>query len=122
MLVAMWMTRDPATIRPTTSIADAAMEMARRRFRHLVVTAKPGPSGVLGLVSLHDLARAFPPDLNPLSAAGISQGPQRTVGEIMTRDPLTVAPDTPLEVAARLMLERKFGALPIVRDMGSRGL
>src|SRR5512140_1903253 len=116
MLVAMWLTRDPATIRPTTSIGDAAMEMARRRFRHLVVTPKVGPSRVLGLVSLHDLARAFPPDVNPLSTAGISQGPQRTVGEIMTRDPLTAAPDTPLEVAARLMLERKFGALPIVRD------
>jgi CBS domain-containing protein len=41
MLVAMWMTKDVATVRPTTSIANAATEMARRGFRHFVVTAQP---------------------------------------------------------------------------------
>jgi CBS domain-containing protein len=38
MLVAMWMMENPATIRPTTTIADAAVEMSRRHFRHVLVT------------------------------------------------------------------------------------
>ena len=116
MLVTMWMTRDPATVRPTASIAAVATAMARRRFRHLLVTDRPGAARVLGTVSLHDLARAYPPDVDPLSAAGWSRGPRRQVAEIMSRDPWTVTPDASLEDAARLMLERKVGALPVVRD------
>ena len=32
----------------------------------------------------------------------------------MTNDPVVVAPDAPLAEAARLMLQRKVGALPVV--------
>lgn len=109
------MTRDPATIRPATSIPDAAAEMARRGFRHLVVTDRSGAARILGIVSLHDLARAYPPDVNPLSA-GCSQGPRRAVAEIMSRDPVTVASDAPIEEAARLMMRGRFGALPVVHN------
>jgi acetoin utilization protein AcuB len=31
----------------------------------------------------------------------------------MTEDPVTVAPETPVTEAARLLLERKIGALPV---------
>src|SRR5689334_9642163 len=123
MLVAMWMTEDPATVRPTTTIAEAAELMSRRAFRHLLVTDRPGKDGeLLGIVSLRDLARAFPPDVNPLSAAGWSDGPKQPVGEIMTRHPRTVTPETTLEEAARLLLERKFGALPVVRGKRLAGI
>jgi acetoin utilization protein AcuB len=114
MLVAMWMTTDVATVRPTTSIAQTAAEMARHGFRHIVVTAEPGRGRVLGILSLHDVARAFPPDVNPLSATAVASGPSRPVQEIMSRHPRTVMGDTPIEDAARLMLERKLGALPVV--------
>ncbi len=122
MLVAMWMTRDPATVRPTAAIADVASEMARRRFRHVLVTDGPRATRLLGIVSLHDLARAFPVDVNPLSASGYGHGPRQPVAEIMSRNPLTVTPETPLEDAARLMLEHKFGAVPVVRDAALAGI
>ncbi|HEY2385514.1 MAG TPA: CBS domain-containing protein [Candidatus Binatia bacterium] len=123
MLVAMWMTDDPATVRPTATIADAAEQMSRRRFRHLLVTDRPGKEGeLLGIVSLRDLARAFPPHINPLSAAGWTDGPRQPVGEVMTRQPCTVTPETTLEDAARLLLERKFGALPVVRGKRLAGI
>src|SRR5205085_12291474 len=105
MLVAIWMTRNVATVRPTTPIVEAAEEMARQGFRHVVVTAEPGRGRVLGILSLHDVARAFPPDVNPLSVAPIATGPSRPVQEIMTRHPLTIAAGIPIEDAARLMLE-----------------
>jgi acetoin utilization protein AcuB len=111
-----------ATVAPTATIAAAALEMARHGFRHVVVTAEPGRGRVLGILSLHDVARAFPADVNPLSAAAFASGPSRPVQEVMTRQPLTVAADTPLEDAARLMLERKLGALPVVHGDGLLGI
>jgi CBS domain-containing protein len=41
-------------------------------------------------------------------------GAARSVGEIMARNPRTVAPDTPIEDAARVLLEHKIGAVPVV--------
>jgi acetoin utilization protein AcuB len=39
-----------------------------------------------------------------------------TVGEIMTRDVITVTEYTPLEEAARIMADSKIGGLPVMRD------
>jgi acetoin utilization protein AcuB len=38
------------------------------------------------------------------------------VKEIMRKNPLTVAPDTPFEEALRLGQEKKIGAFPVVED------
>ncbi len=38
------------------------------------------------------------------------------VESVMTPDPATVAPDTPLDEAARKILELKVGGLPVVED------
>lgn len=35
---------------------------------------------------------------------------------IMTPNPVTVTPDTPLEKAARLILQHKIGGLPVVKE------
>ncbi len=40
------------------------------------------------------------------------------VEEIMTREPLTVAPDTPITEAAKLLLERRINGLPVVDSTG----
>lgn len=116
MLVGMWMSRTLITVPPTLSVAEAAAEMARRRIRRLLVVQTPAPKKVLlGIVSLNDVARAFPPDTNPLSVVAVSRGPDRPVSEVMTPEPFTVEPDTPIEDAARVLVERKIGALPVVR-------
>ena len=49
-----WMTPDPMTIEPETSIEDAAKIMFEQNFRHLPVV-KDGRN--LGIVSLRVLAR-----------------------------------------------------------------
>jgi CBS domain-containing protein len=117
MLVSMWMTRGVAVIPATMTIADAAAEMSCRDVRRLPVV-EPGLGGprLVGIVSLIDLVRAFPADVNPLSPVAADRGPRQPVAGIMTRDPLTIAPDAPLEEAARMMLEHRIGGLPVVRD------
>jgi CBS domain-containing protein len=42
----------------------------------------------------------------------------KTVAEVMTRDPLTVTPDTPLTDVIRTIAERKISGLPVVDDAG----
>jgi acetoin utilization protein AcuB len=119
MLVRMWMTRQVAAIPPSMAIVEAAAEMARRRVRRLPVVV-PGESGprLVGIVSLLDVTRAFPPDVNPRSISAADQGPRAPVSTIMTTDVVTVGPDTPLEDAALLLATRKIGAAPVV--MGER--
>lgn len=41
---------------------------------------------------------------------------EQTVRDIMTKDPVTVAPDLSVTDAAKMMVERKIGALPVVKD------
>jgi CBS domain-containing protein len=50
-----WMTRDPATISPETTVQAALDMMLTRGFRHLPVVDGTSP---VGMVSMRDLSRA----------------------------------------------------------------
>jgi acetoin utilization protein AcuB len=115
MFVSLWMTRHPVTISPDTTISQAAKEMLVHGFRRLLVT-EPGPGGpkLVGMVTARDVSLASPPDANPFSEHPPAEEIARPVSEIMSRTLLTTAPSTPIEDAARIMRERKVGALPVV--------
>ena len=42
--------------------------------------------------------------------------------DLMTRNPLTIAPEASIEAAARIMRDRKIGALPVTRDGVLKGI
>ena len=42
-----------------------------------------------------------------------------TVAEVMTTDPITVSPETPVWQVAETMLEQKIGGLPVVDDQNN---
>jgi len=115
VLVGMWMTRDPVAVSPDDDVAEVALVMSRHQVRRVLVT-RPGALGVrlVGIASVGDVARAFPPDVNPLGAS-LGQPIGRTVAEVMSADVETVTPETPIEDAARRLRERKIGALPVLR-------
>lgn len=100
-----WMTRQPVTVPEECPIETALGHMRTAEIRHLLVT---GGDRVTGIVSLRDVPRLLGDPARP----GRLTEPVR---RIMTEGPLTVPPETPVLVAARLLLERKIGALP-VRD------
>jgi acetoin utilization protein AcuB len=116
MIVGMWMTQNPITIAPQASISDAAVEMSRRHVRRLLVAdaTSEGPR-LLGIVTSYDVARAFPPDVNPFSAVAGDARVTRPVSTVMARAVRTATPDTPIEVAASILRIHKIGALPVVR-------
>src|SRR4029453_13299411 len=123
MVVSRWMTRDPGTISPDTTISHAAKEMLAHGFRRLLVTeADPSGPKLGGIVTARRVAVAGPPDPNPFSEDPAAEEIVRPVSEIMSCAPLTTAPSTPIEDAARIMLERKVGALPVVYASRLQGI
>ena len=54
--VSKWMTRDPSTIGPDTSVGEALDRMLSGGFRHLPVMES---DAVVGLVSMRDLAKSM---------------------------------------------------------------
>ena len=103
--VSDWMTRQPATVAPDSSIGAALGRMRSAEVRHLLVVEA---DRLVGIVSYRDWRRV---QAGETPAGWESQA----VSRIMTEDPVTVAPETPVTVVARVLLERKIGCLP-VRD------
>jgi len=115
MLVGMWMTRNVVTVSPGTFISDAAVEMSHRGIRRLPVV-ESSPEELVGIVSAGDVARAFPPDLNPSAVVAGERQLCQPVSAIMTRRVRTATPSTPIEQAARVLRDHKIGAMPVLRD------
>jgi acetoin utilization protein AcuB len=108
------MTPDPKTIAPEVSVLEATERMQRERVRRYPVI---GDGKLVGIVSLDDFLRASPSSVASLNVWEVSyQLTQVKVGDVMTKEVITVTELTPLEEAAKLMLDRRIGGLPVVRD------
>jgi acetoin utilization protein AcuB len=116
MFVEKWMTPDPFTISPDTAISVAAMEMGKRKFRRIPVVDSSNGRFLVGIVSKYDIARAFPPNLNPFSVEVFKDSVPRPVSSIMTTRVLTTKPDCSIEDVAKTLRCNKIGALPVLRD------
>lgn len=118
-LVRDWMTPHPITVDPKTSLPDAHRLMKDSHIRRLPVVSQ---GRVVGIVTLGDIREAQPSDATSLSIYELHYLLAKlTVDKLMTRDPLTIAPDASIREAARLMMENKIGGLPVV-DPGSGAL
>lgn len=96
------------------TIADDVMQLGR--IRHLPVLDDDGQE-VVGIVSQRDLFRGA-----LAKALGYGQHARRKildtllVKDVMTTDVITTRPETPLAEAARVLMERKIGSLPVVKE------
>ena len=100
----------PVTVPPGATVAAALSAMRRGRFRHLPVVAA---AELVGVVSSNDLEASPGAPVEAAESLG-----DRPVAEVMTGQPVTVWPDEPVEVAARLLVEHAIGCLPVVADEG----
>lgn len=89
--------------------------MDDRNIRHAPVV--DGAGNLVGLVTQRDLLRTglngqgqLPPEAERQARLHVS------VGEIMNPDVVTARPDEDIRDAARIMLDNKFGCLPVVED------
>lgn len=95
------MNRDPATVAPDASLAEAASAMQRRGVGSAVVV---DARSVIGILTERDVARAV--------AGGAAPEAARVRGW-MTAAPLTVAPGDDVTGALDRMLDRDFRHLPV---------
>jgi acetoin utilization protein AcuB len=107
------MTRSVATIH-SDALASGAIEMMRkRRIRHLPVVDREGR--LVGIVTDRDLRQVvFDPAVQARLARASDALRGLTVREVMTWGAVIVTPGTSIRDAARLMHERKVGALPVI--------
>lgn len=113
MLVRDRMSRRVTTVRPEARLSEAAQLMRARRIRHLPVVDPAGR--LVGMVTDRDLRQAlFAPAVQAEAEDVLEVLEGLSVGDIMTRGVVSIRAATSIRDAARLMYERKLGALPVV--------
>jgi len=101
------MTRDILTMQPDQSFAEVVGMMATRAFHHMLVVDED--DRLHGVISDRDVLRALSrtPDWT-----------KKSVGEIMSADSITTAPDCAISAAVRVMLVKRINCLPVIGSDG----
>lgn len=114
MNVSEIMTREVITLRPESNLREAIGVIQKFRIRHIPVVAD---GKLAGIVTDRDIKRA-----TPSIHGGVTQEDYERVlndtklFQVMTRDPMTVSPESSLKEVAKMLVEKKYGALPVVED------
>lgn len=112
MLVADCMTKTPIVIGPTESLAAAMELMSQHHIRHLPVVDKA--RHLVGFITDRDLRRAAPSMFQPNASDPQQLLEGIAVERVMIRSPATTVPTQRLADLVKLMIEKKYGALPVL--------
>ncbi|HEX9126560.1 MAG TPA: CBS domain-containing protein [Methylomirabilota bacterium] len=112
MKVRELMTGAPITVSPDTPVFDARQTMIKERIRHLLVIEA---DRLVGIVTDRDIRLNLPSQATSLSMWEVNYLLAKlTVSKVMTTSVIIIGPDQEAPDAARLMLEHKIGALPVL--------
>ncbi|MBW4600368.1 MAG: CBS domain-containing protein [Calothrix sp. FI2-JRJ7] len=130
--VADVMSHNPVVVKRETSLTEAIKILAERRISGLPVVDDSGK--LIGIISETDLmwqeTGVTPPAYimfldsviylqNPATyERDLHKALGQTVGEVMSKDPITIAPDKSLRDAAKLMHDKNIHRLPILDSEG----
>ena len=115
MLVGERMSHPVITVSPKTPMQEAHKLMRDENIRRLPVVDQRGK--MLGIVSESDFLHASPSDVSSLSVWEMNYMLSKvTVEKIMTRAVISTSSDTPIEEAARTMVDNKIAGLPVLKD------
>ena len=115
MLVGERMSHPVITVLPKTPMQEAHKLMRDEKIRRLPVVDQRGK--MIGIVSESDFLHASPSDVSSLSVWEMNYMLSKvTVEKIMTRAVISTHNDTPIEEAARTMVDNKIAGLPVLKD------
>ncbi|MBD2501979.1 CBS domain-containing protein [Anabaena azotica] len=131
-IVADVMSHNPIVVKPETPLQEAIKILAERRISGLPVV--DNDSKLLGIISETDLmwqeTGVSPPAYimfldsviylqNPLVyERDLHKALGQSVGEVMTKNPVTISPEQSVKLAAQLMHDRNVHRLPVLDDAG----
>lgn len=101
MIVGNRMTKEPITVEPDELLIRASHKMKAGGFHRLPVVSAGKLVGIVGDRDLHKYSGHLE---------------HTKVNGVMTEKPVTVTPATTVEEAAKILLERQIGGLPVVAE------
>jgi acetoin utilization protein AcuB len=114
MQVRAIMRQEVVSATPDMSLAQVQRLMQDKHIRHVPVVSG---SRLVGIVTDRDIREAAPSPATTLSRGEIAYQMDTTpVKTCMTKEVVSITPDTDMVHAARLLLDHKFGCLPVVED------
>lgn len=113
MIVQQIMSHKPYTVRPDTSVTDAQALIRREKIHRLPVLDRHNK--LVGIVSEKDLLYASPSPATSLSVYEMADLLSKLkVEKVMTKKVITVAEDTLVEDAARILVDNNIGGVPVM--------
>ncbi|MGI9537915.1 MAG: CBS and ACT domain-containing protein [Desulfocapsaceae bacterium] len=118
MFVTEMMKTDLIAVNPETKLSEARSLMQEGNFRHLPVVDAEGK--LVGIVTDRDMRDAHPSSLLDEESyqKTLNKVMQHTISEIMSAEPMTVAPYYTLQDTLLMIGKKKVGALPVVDEEG----
>jgi acetoin utilization protein AcuB len=116
MLVENWMNPNLITVDVSQPMLDATKLMKENQIRHLPVLRE---GKLVGIITDRDLKRASPSDAIGLETHELFYIIDKIkVGEIMTRNPITVPGNYTIEEAAEVLLKNRISGMPVIDKEG----
>jgi acetoin utilization protein AcuB len=106
------MTRDPLTVDTSETIGRVEEIMSESSIRQVPVVKN---RELVGLITDRDV-RAYVSRSLADSPDEYEKVRNARVGDVMTTDPIALSPDDDLREAIELLIEQKFGAIPVVDE------
>jgi len=104
----------PVTINSSTTLGEARALLNSHRIRHLIVLEG---EQLVGIITDRDIRQAsLPHPPGQPHAEGDPLLDLIRVGQAMTKEVITVTPETPVQHAAMLLIYHRIGGLPVVQE------
>ena len=115
MLVRDYMTPKLSSLPEDARLLDAALMIRHSGKRHVPIVSANGK--VVGIISDRDVARLAPSMLTRMSQEEYNELFEKTpIAQAMTKNPITISPDTPVDEAVSILHGKKIGALLVVEN------
>lgn len=111
MSIASIMTRKVVTVEMDDTLLTISMIFKNVKFHHLLVIED---RKLVGVISDRDFLKAVSPFLGKvIETTRDLDTLKKRAHQIMSRNPITVSPETSIETAASLLLEKNISCLPV---------
>ena len=113
--VRKWMSSPALVVDQSMPLPDVRQRLTQQHVRRMPVVDEAGQ--LVGIVTEGDINRVSDSHVTDVRDYSLyHRVADLPIGEIMTRAVVTVTPDTPILVVARLLLEHRIGGVPVVED------